>query len=267
VGTVHDSPTILGVFALAYGILAAAAPLLQARRVIVRRSAGDLSITWMALYAGGCVVWLLYGISISSTPLIVSQGLALMAIGIALAVSARFRDGPQPATRARVVSAAGRGPTLGSPHDARQHRALDATRVEQLMSEAVISVSSQITVEEATRRLSRAREHDGPFAVVDSAGHAVNALDWADMLRVPRTERPARLVADVRGRAVLVEGSAEVDEVLGRPGLARVDAAIVVDARRDPIGLVDLAHVRHASAAHRRYRRASRARFRVRTRT
>ena len=46
-----------------------AAPLRQTRRMVAGRSAADLSAVWMMRYAGGCVVWLVYGINIGSTPL------------------------------------------------------------------------------------------------------------------------------------------------------------------------------------------------------
>lgn len=265
-GTVKDSPTLLSMLALAYGIVAAAAPLLQVRRIMIRQSAADLSLAWMALYAGGCVVWLLYGISIASSPLIVSQALALVAIGIALAASMRFRDAHAPAARTPAVSAPGQRPTPRAPDDARPGRAVQAPRVEDVMSGDVVTVSSQITVEEATRRLSDAHDHVA-FAVIDGAGHAVKALEWEDILRVPRGERPARLVAEVRGHGVLVEGSAEVDEVLARPALARVDTAIVVDARRDPIGVLDLDGARHTAPAPRRHQPTARAPSGVTTRS
>lgn len=77
--------------ALVYGVVVALAPLVQLQRVLKRRSSADLSLTWMTLYAGGCLVWLLYGVSIDSLPLIVSQAANFGSISATLVVARRFR--------------------------------------------------------------------------------------------------------------------------------------------------------------------------------
>ena len=55
----NDTGGLVAALALVYEVVVALAPLAQLRRVLKRRSAGDLSLTWLALYGGGCLVWLL----------------------------------------------------------------------------------------------------------------------------------------------------------------------------------------------------------------
>jgi uncharacterized protein with PQ loop repeat len=73
-----------------YGVGAAAAVLLQARQVLRRGSSCEVSARFFATYAGGYAVWLLYGLSIGSPPLILvdTAGLlcALVTLGITLSL-------------------------------------------------------------------------------------------------------------------------------------------------------------------------------------
>ena len=54
----------------ALGVGAAGAALLQARQVFRRRSSCEVSARFFASYAGGYAIWLLYGLSIGSLPLL-----------------------------------------------------------------------------------------------------------------------------------------------------------------------------------------------------
>lgn len=110
--------------------------------------------------------------------------------------------------------------------------------VEDVMSADVPAISAQLTVEEVT--------HDtlGPigrpaFAVCDAKGHAVGVLLWDDLARIPHTERPARLLADVTRYAV-VDRSAELSAALDRPDLVAAGTAVVVDRGRRPVGLLSM---------------------------
>lgn len=80
--------------ALTYGVGVALAPLAQLRRIHRRRSAADVSLTWLTLYAGGCFVWLLYGIEMGSPALIVSQIVAFAATAATIAFAWGHRHGP-----------------------------------------------------------------------------------------------------------------------------------------------------------------------------
>jgi uncharacterized protein with PQ loop repeat len=114
---VSQADPFLAVLALAYGGLAALAPLIQLHRVARRRSSADISLTWLALYGGGCVVWLLYGASAGSTPLVVSQAVGLVSGAATFVVAWRFRDAhgspPAPVAEVRVGPGAGRGSRAG----------------------------------------------------------------------------------------------------------------------------------------------------------
>ena len=81
----------MGTVATAYGIGAAGAVLLQARQIVRRRSSCDVSARFFATYAGGYAVWLLYGLSIGSLPLILVDAAGLICGLLTLAVTLRMR--------------------------------------------------------------------------------------------------------------------------------------------------------------------------------
>jgi uncharacterized protein with PQ loop repeat len=84
-------PQLLACAATAYGVVAAFASLLQARQMLARRRSCDVSARFFAAYAGGYGIWLLYGISIQSAPLIVVDVLGLLCGGLTLAVALSLR--------------------------------------------------------------------------------------------------------------------------------------------------------------------------------
>jgi uncharacterized protein with PQ loop repeat len=71
-------PQLIGLMATLYGVGAATTALLQARQILRRGSSCDVSARFFATYAGGYLVWLLYGISIESVPLILVDAVGLM---------------------------------------------------------------------------------------------------------------------------------------------------------------------------------------------
>jgi uncharacterized protein with PQ loop repeat len=71
------TPEILGMAATFYGVGAAFAALLQARQMLRRRTSHDVSARFFAAYTGGYAIWLLYGVSIGSVPLIVVDAVGL----------------------------------------------------------------------------------------------------------------------------------------------------------------------------------------------
>src|SRR5918994_4697764 len=81
---------VLSIVATAYGLAAGASSLLQARQMLQRGSAGDVSMGFLGSYVGGYLIWLLYGVSIGSVPLIVVDavgagcGLTTLAIAVRL---------------------------------------------------------------------------------------------------------------------------------------------------------------------------------------
>jgi uncharacterized protein with PQ loop repeat len=81
----------LGMVATLYGVGAAAAALLQARQVIRRGSSCEVSARFFATYAGGYAVWLLYGLSIESMPLILVDAAGLLCGLVTLAITLGMR--------------------------------------------------------------------------------------------------------------------------------------------------------------------------------
>jgi uncharacterized protein with PQ loop repeat len=81
----------LGTVATVYGVLGALKSLLQARQMLARRSSGDISARFLASYAGGYAIWLAYGLSTGSLPLIVVDAVGLLCAGLTLAVAVSLR--------------------------------------------------------------------------------------------------------------------------------------------------------------------------------
>ena len=81
----------LGTAATVYGALAALKTLLQTRQMLARRSSGDVSAGFLASYAGGYAIWLAYGLSTGSIPLIVVDTVGLLCGGLTLAVALSLR--------------------------------------------------------------------------------------------------------------------------------------------------------------------------------
>jgi uncharacterized protein with PQ loop repeat len=86
-GTSH----FLALGATAYGVLAALAALLQTRQMLTRRASCDVSARFFAAYAGGFAIWLLYGVSVASVPLIVVDAVGLLCGCLTLAVALSLR--------------------------------------------------------------------------------------------------------------------------------------------------------------------------------
>src|ERR687897_3819894 len=84
-------PEMLGLIATLYGVGAAGAALLQARQVVRRGSSCEVSARFFATYAGGYAVWLLYGLSIGSLPLILVDAAGLLCGLVTLAITLKLR--------------------------------------------------------------------------------------------------------------------------------------------------------------------------------
>ena len=86
------SPTTVLAFAAAScGIAMGLSPLLQLRRVAVRRSSADVSVAYLGVLFVGFVLWLSYGVAIGNAPLIVSNVVALTTNVLTIAAVLRFR--------------------------------------------------------------------------------------------------------------------------------------------------------------------------------
>src|ERR687894_3032447 len=84
-------PDLVAMVATFYGVGAAGAALLQARQIVRHRSSCDVSARFFAIYAGGYGIWLLYGLSIGSLPLILVDAAGLLCGTLTLVVTLRMR--------------------------------------------------------------------------------------------------------------------------------------------------------------------------------
>jgi uncharacterized protein with PQ loop repeat len=82
---------VLGTVATVYGVLGALKSLLQTRQMLARRTSGEVSAGFLASYAGGYAIWLVYGLSADSLPLIVVDTVGLLCAGLTLAVALSLR--------------------------------------------------------------------------------------------------------------------------------------------------------------------------------
>jgi uncharacterized protein with PQ loop repeat len=82
---------MLALLATTYGVAAAAAALLQARQLLASRRSCDVSARFFAVYAGGYGIWLAYGLSIGSLPLIVVDAIGLVCGTVTLAIALSLR--------------------------------------------------------------------------------------------------------------------------------------------------------------------------------
>jgi MtN3 and saliva related transmembrane protein len=81
----------LAYIATAYGTLAALAGLLQLRQMLQRRASCDVSARFFTAYAVGYAIWLVYGVSIGSAPLIVVDAIGMVCGGLTLGVALKLR--------------------------------------------------------------------------------------------------------------------------------------------------------------------------------
>jgi uncharacterized protein with PQ loop repeat len=89
---VIDPVSTLGAGATAYSLAAGGALLLQVRTMRRRGSSRDVSVGFLATTSGGYLIWLLYGVGISSFPLIVSDAIGLVCSLVTVTVALRLRS-------------------------------------------------------------------------------------------------------------------------------------------------------------------------------
>ena len=85
------NPDLIGTAATLYGIGAAGAVLLQACQIVRRKRSCDVSARFFAAYVGGYAIWLLYGVSIGSVPLVLVDLVGLLCGGFTLAITLALR--------------------------------------------------------------------------------------------------------------------------------------------------------------------------------
>lgn len=82
---------IIGTAATLYGFGASFAMLLQVRQLRERGTSCDVSAAFLGAYVGGYAIWLLYGVSIGSVPIILVHAVGLGCGALALAVALALR--------------------------------------------------------------------------------------------------------------------------------------------------------------------------------
>lgn len=219
--------TALAEVALVAGLVTAVVPFVQARRILRRRSSEDVSLTWLWLFGAGSLVWIAYGISIASAPLVASQSVAAAGWAAATFLAIRWRrpeGGPRRTALARVDRRRGRPSS-------------SALRVGDVMLPSPSAVSEELVVEEA-RRCFFGRDA-GALPVVDHAGRAVGILSGGAIAALAPLDRASCLVAQLADRdpALVAETVVDAAEVLGREAVVRTGFAMVTDRRHRLVGV------------------------------
>lgn len=70
---------ILAILATLFGVVMSVANLPQTVKIVRRKSCEDISLTTYLMLLPGAAVWLLYGISLSNFPLIISNLIGVLA--------------------------------------------------------------------------------------------------------------------------------------------------------------------------------------------
>jgi uncharacterized protein with PQ loop repeat len=82
---------MLTLLATAYGVGAAGAALFQTRQLLESRRSCEVSARFFAVYAGGYAIWLAYGLSIGSLPLIIVDAIGVVCATATLAIVLSLR--------------------------------------------------------------------------------------------------------------------------------------------------------------------------------
>ena len=85
---------LLAAAATVYGIAGGLSVLEQARQMRDRGSSRDVSLRFLATYVGGYAIWLLYGLSMQSVPIVAVNAVGLAAGAVTLSVALRLRRPP-----------------------------------------------------------------------------------------------------------------------------------------------------------------------------
>jgi uncharacterized protein with PQ loop repeat len=82
---------LIGLAATLYGFGASWAILLQARQLLQRGSSCDVSARFFATYVGGYAIWLVYGLTTGSVPIILVHAVGLACGAVTLCVALALR--------------------------------------------------------------------------------------------------------------------------------------------------------------------------------
>jgi MtN3 and saliva related transmembrane protein len=82
---------LLGVAAGLWGGLMAVSPLLQVRRIVVRRSSADVSLTYLLVLQFGFGLWVAYGLAASNLVVAIPNAIAFVVGLTTILVTWRYR--------------------------------------------------------------------------------------------------------------------------------------------------------------------------------
>jgi uncharacterized protein with PQ loop repeat len=85
---------LLAAAATVYGIGGGLSVLLQARQMRARGSSSDVSLRFLTTYVGGYAIWLLYGLSMQSVPIVAVNAVGLACGAVTLSVALKLRRPP-----------------------------------------------------------------------------------------------------------------------------------------------------------------------------
>jgi uncharacterized protein with PQ loop repeat len=89
----HTLTETLGAAAAAWGVLMAISPALQIRRMLARRSSGDVSITYLLVLEFGFFLWIGYGIALGNPFIVFPNCVAAVVGALTMLVAWIYRDG------------------------------------------------------------------------------------------------------------------------------------------------------------------------------
>ncbi len=82
---------MLALVVTVYGVVSGLAALLQARQLLERRRSCDVSALLFGVYLGGYVLWLAYGLSIGSAPIVTVNAVGLVSVASVLVIALSLR--------------------------------------------------------------------------------------------------------------------------------------------------------------------------------
>ncbi len=85
---------VLGMAAMLYGVGGSLSILLQARQMLTSGASRDVSASFLATHVGGYAIWLLYGLSLGSAPIVLVHAVGLVCGSFTLAVALSLRGSP-----------------------------------------------------------------------------------------------------------------------------------------------------------------------------
>ena len=82
----------LGVAAAGWGAVMALSPLLQIRRIVIRRSSADVSLAYLLVLQLGFGLWVAYGLAAGNLVVAIPNAMAAMVGVVTIVVTWRYRQ-------------------------------------------------------------------------------------------------------------------------------------------------------------------------------